>query len=342
MSLRTALRRFSGWAVPTLALATFGCDADVALSDSVDDVIDFGHDVDADRSLHSPYVVGAQFELRLPEGGDGAALASSDDTILAIEDGHAIAVAPGEVDILVLDAAGDVASITTVEVRMPTRAVLHAAASVFLDRSDVPTEVMRPRIVAGGEATYLVEYYDGATRLAGSGGLEALASDGVAARVSEKLHGERRDWLTIGGGESGNEQVSLALHGEVFTSIDVDVVGAELVADLDVLVSEAATDRAAPGVVIAAGYDLDGEAVHGLGFEWRLADGAEQLGTDIVRYSAGAGPMEIVASYGELEGTAAVHSDEADAAAGCNVSPARSNAWALVMFALAFLRRRSR
>jgi len=333
-------------AVSTLALATFGCDADVALSDSVDDVIDFGHDKDADRSLQAPYVVGARFDVRLPEGGDGEALASSDDAILQLEGegsvAHAVALLPGAVEILVLDASGEIVGATEVELRMPTRAVLHAAAPVFLDRTDVPTEIARPRIVDGGEATFLVEYFDGTTRLGGSGGLGAYASDGAIARVSGELLGEQRDWLTIGGSETGIEQVVLAVGGETFAAIDIDVVDAAVVADLDVFASESSGDRMAPGVVIATGYDLDGEAVHGLGLQWRLAQGAEQVGADIVRYPGDTAPMEIVASYGELEGAAAVHADEADADAGCNMASARSSAWALVLFAAALLRRRSR
>lgn len=346
MSPRAALRCFSVWAVSTLAAAIVGCDADVALSDSVDDVIDFGHDKDADRSLQAPYVVGARFDVRLPEGGDGAALASSDDAILQLAGegsvAHAIALAPGMVEILVLDEGGEIVGATEVEVRMPTRAILHAAAPVFLDRDDVSTEVARPRILAGGEATFLVEYFDGPTRLAGSGGLEAFASDGAIARTSGELLGERRDWLTIGGAESGIEQVTLAVGGEAFTAIDVDVVDAAVVADLDVFASETSGDRAAPGVVIATGYDLDGEAVYGLGFQWRLANGAEQVGVDIVRYAADTAPMQLVASYGELEGAAAIHADPADADAGCSVTSQRPSAWALVLLVLASLRHRPR
>lgn len=341
MSARAVLRH----AASTLLLATFGCDSDFALSDSVDDVIDFAA-VAGDRSLHAPYVVGAHFDLHAPAGV--ASLASSDDDVLQIEGNGAVvqatAIDAGMVDVLALDDSGDVIGATTVEVRMPTRAVLHAAAPVFLDRSDVSTEVTRPRLAAGGTATYLVQYFDGPTRLWGSGGLEVAGSVGVTVRVDHELLGEHRDWLTVVGGEPGVERVALGIGGETFSEVDIDVVDPSSIADLDVFASDDVGDPNASGVVVATAYDLDGERIDGVPFEWSLAPGAELVAADIVRYRADALPMELFASFGELGGGATVHADEADAAQGCNVGGARPGAWgawALVLLVVGATRRRS-
>jgi hypothetical protein len=333
-----------GSVVAASMVAMGGCDAQVLFSDSIDETIDLRDAGDDGAGLHDPYVVGAAFELSAV-GGLGT-LVSSDAEVLALDDGDdgralAQAVGPGRAEVSLVDADGDVVASVDVEVRAPTRAVLHAAGPVLLDRADVPTEAMAPRIVEGGAAIFLVQYFDGATRLAGAVGPEPLASAGLGITVLPELLGERRDWLrveAIGGAsrslDGGAQSLTLFPGADAPIRIDVDVVGAEVVADVDVFAS--AIDR---GVVVASAYDLDGEPVYGVDFDWSPTDGAEWIAPDVVR--PGAAPVTLAARFGELDG--AVTTGDDPVAAGCSIAaPGGLGAVAWTVLALAACRRRRR
>ena len=320
-------------------MALGACDAEVRFSDSIDETIDLR---DAgDGGLHGPYVVGATFELRA-EGLPGA-LVSSDDDVLALEGDGAVAqvtaVGPGRAEVALVDEDGDVLASVDLEVRAASRVVLHAAGPVLLDRADVPTEAMAPRVVEGGAAIFLVQYFDGATRLAGGAGPEPVASEGLAVEMVPELLGERRDWLRIEAlpsrGRSldvGAQDLTLFAGTDAPIRLDVGVVAPEVVADVDVFASE--IDR---GVVVATAYDLDGEPVYGVDFEWSSTDGAEVLAPDVVR--PGPLPVTLAARFGELEGAVATGDDAI--AAGCAIDPRGGLGGAVgVVLALAACRRR--
>jgi hypothetical protein len=323
-------------------LAVGGCDADVLFSDSIDETIDFRDAGDEGPGLHDPYVVGATFEL-WAEGGLGT-LVSSDADVLALDGGDdgrtlAQAVGPGRAEVSLVDDDGDVVATFDVEVRAPSRAVLHAAGPVLLDRADVPTEAMAPRIVEGGAAIFLVQYFDGATRLAGAVGPEPLASAGLGVTVLPELLGERRDWLRVealGGAsrslDAGAQFVTLFPGSDAPIRIDIDVVDPEVVADVDVFASE--VDR---GVVVASAYDLDGDPVYGVAFDWSPTEGAEWIAPDVVR--PGAAPMTLAARFGDLDG--AVTTGDDPVAAGCAIAAPRGlGAMTWMVLALAACRRR--
>lgn len=315
-----------------LAVVAGACDAEVSISDAIDDTIDL---VDrADGVVHSPYVVGARFELRVDADGaraDGIALVSGDPSVLVLDGAgaqvQAKAVAAGTVEVSAVDAAGDVVATIELEVRAPTRVVLHAAGPVLIDRDDITTHVTTPRIVEGGVASFLVEAFDGNTPLAGHGALEAIAGPGVEAVIVPRLAGEHRDWLQLGGLGRGATDVTLSIDGQAFTRLDLEVVGLDAVADLDVFTADHAP------VAIAAAYDLDGEPVHGAPFDWQLGRGAELLARDIVRYEDGR-TTTLLASVGELESQTEVGEGAQDGA-GCRVrgpsGPGSVGALALVV-----------
>lgn len=333
----------SRWVGRTLVVvlsALGGCDAEVQFWDSIDETIDLRDDEADGPGLHDPYVLGSTFELRA-EGGAGA-LVSSDEDVLALEgDGavaHATAVGPGRAEVSLVDDGGDVIASVDVEVRAPSRVVLHAAGPVLLDRADVPTEAMAPRIVEGGAAMFMVQYFDGATRLAGAAAPELVASEGLVVELVPELLGERRDWLRIEapsakGRSPGVDTQELTLFpgADAPIRLDIDVVDPEVVADVDVFASS--LDR---GVVVATAYDLDGEPVYGVDFEWST-DGAEMIAPDVVR--PGPTPATLAARFGELEGAVATGDDAI--AAGCAIAPRGGVGGALgLVLALAACRRR--
>ena len=329
------------------ALVAVGCDTEVWFSDSIDGTIDFAVTTDPEATLHAPYVVGATLELTAHGAIGSLSLVSSDPEVLELDaqgaHGHAIARSAGLAEVALVDADGDIVAAVDVEVRTPTRVVLHAAAPLFVDRADVPTEAGSLRVVEGGDAIFLVQYFDGATRLAGGGAVQASASAGLEVEIVPDFLGEHRDWLRLAALERGVQRVTLAIGGEEFTRMDVDVVDASAVADLDLFASESTDDPAGWGVVIASAYDLDGAPLYGVTFDWQLAAGAELVAPNLVRFTNAQAPAVLAARFGGFDGELELHDGHGAPAEGCTISrPAATPGLGLLLLILASRRRRAR
>lgn len=356
MSPTTPRRRFASPAIAALGLLGLGaCAPEIRFTDSIDLELDFR--ADGGSSLHAPYVEGASLRLRAHDAArdplalDGYTLVSSDPEVLAVdadegEDGAisaaAHAVSRGVADLQLVDGDGDVVASAEVEVRAPTRAVLHAAAPLFLRRDDVPTEAFDPTVLTGGLATFAVAYYDGATRLHGSGTLGALASEGLAASVATTHMLEARDWLQISPAIAGLHDVELTAAGQPFARVQVEAVEAEAIADVELRgQNEGRAHRDDELVVIAQAYDEDGDRIFGAAFDWELAGYPDGEPGDLYRYAYQ--PKEskpIAASFGELRSEATIHADEGwvDSSnhLGCSVN-GRTSATGLLPMGLLFV-----
>lgn len=345
-------RRSHSWPLACV-VALAGCDGEPAIGDEIDRTIDFAVTAVDGPVLHSPYVRGADFEVRAWAGGSDIALsdcvlASSDPEVLRVEanddgDGthaHAYAVGQGAASLLLLDGDGDVVASREVEIRMPTRVVLRAAAPLMLDRPDVPSEVEDVQLVRDGEAVFQVEYFDGVTRLHGSGALGVSAHDGLGASVTREHLAEDRDWLWLQGTVLGRREVTLSAGGEEFATVAGNVVDASAIVEVDLFgqdESHAAVD--AQLVVIARASDVAARPVWGAAFDWTLAGGEVEAEGDLFRYAYAPGdehPLEV--AIDDEGGTMRISAGEAALAGpslGCAVdgrgAPTRRGTLALAL-----------
>lgn len=257
-----------------------------------------GHDaLESQPQLHAPWVRGASvrvFAEPFATAGDDLHLMSSDPAVVAVvpdgDDGERVwaraeAVGAGVAELWLVDDDEVPLAAATVEVRVPTRAVLHAAAPLFLSRDDVPTAVDDVQLVAGGSASFVVESFDGTTRLSGAGGVAVTSASGVVASVSTDLLDERRDWLTLDAEAIGRGTVALASGGVAFASVPVQVVAPEAIAELDMIGSDEAVAREGDTLVLAAqAYDAQRQPLWGARVDWRAPLGLDALLTDLQRY----------------------------------------------------------
>jgi hypothetical protein len=281
-----------GWLA--LVLAATGCDEGIRFADAIDLESDFR--ADDDGELHTPYAIGATVRVYAEGPGmAGATLESSDPTVLdlvADPEAHrgrigadAHAVGPGVAELRVVTRDGETIASTDVEVRAPSRAVLHAAAPQFVERDDLAVVSATPSVIALGSALFEVQLFDGATRLHGSGGLSASADAAVDVRVLATFHGETREWLQVSPNAVGNHEVRLAAAGESFATTVIAAVDAVAIAD--VRLHGEADDAAGDGEwvpLVAQAYGHDHQPIHGVAFAWELAGETRGGGGELWRY----------------------------------------------------------
>lgn len=280
-----------------MLLAACDLQLPVRFGDDVDRRYDGHALLDAQPQLHAPWVRGATVRVFAETStvpGTGLHLASSDPSVVSItpelDDGErawaqADAVGAGVAELWLVDDDEVPLASATIEVRVPTRAVVHAAAPSFLSRDDVPTAVEDLQLVAGGSASFVVESFDGTTRLSGAGGVAVAAADGVVASMSSTLLDERRDWLTIDAQAIGRGTVELAVGGVRFASVPLQVVAPEAIAQLGVLGSDEAAAHTGDALVLAAhAYDDERRPLWGARVDWRGTAGLDPLLSDLQRY----------------------------------------------------------
>ncbi|HWB74941.1 MAG TPA: hypothetical protein VG755_08290 [Nannocystaceae bacterium] len=347
----------------TLAAAVLGgCGSDFHFYDRVDSEFDFrifgGHSA----HLHPAYVNGAKFTVGVEDdhGRDDedfrdCELRSSDEDVFALgesrDDEHQVeaeahALSPGIAELELIGPDGSVLAAHEIEVRLPDRVELGAAAPLFLGRKDVEAHVDHAQVLVEGLATFQVRYFDGDMQLAGSG---ALAVRGEGSSVERTVWGEERDWLRLHPSEPGEQAVELLAGGEPFTTITYDAVEDIAVADIELHGdNESKADDGDWLVVIAQALDDDGERIFGIDFDWQIA-GIDQSETgDMYRYEFDRSQAKTaIARFDDLEVSAEIHADRgyvdsSNEAIGCSVGGRSGWAGLLVLVAACARRRRAR
>jgi len=313
----------SGWA---LALALAGCDEGVRFDDSIDLELDF-RTSDADGELHMPYALGATMRVFAAHDGGGAAmqglrLQSSDPGVLELVPADAmvderiaadaVAVGRGVADVWLVDEHDDVVASAEIEVRAPTRAVLHAAAPQFVQRDDANAIAGTPAVLAEGTAMFEVRLYDGATRLHGSGGLSAHGGDGVDAAMVPTWFDEGRDWLRVIPSRLGTHEITLSANGEPFASTTVAAVAAEEIAEVRLRGEEPRSSGDGEWVPLAAqAVDGRNQPIHGVPYAWALSGTSVDLGAELFRYRIDRSHRRtLTASFGAHVVSATIHAAE--------------------------------
>ena len=322
VGLRRAARATSASTLAVaLAVALAGCDEGVHFGDAIDLDPDFR--VDDDGDLHTPYAVGANVRV-FATGAErgGVALESSDPSVLEIVErepasGDRVfasvhAAGTGVAELRLVDAHGDAIAGTEVEVRAPSRAVLQAAAPMFVDRDDLATVAATPAVLVDGTAWFEVHLYDGSTRLHGTGGLSVRADEELSLEVHSQFHDEAREWLKVSPLALGNHEVRLACAGETFATTVIAAVPGDAIGRVRLHGGE--DDAAADGdwVPLAVqAYDADDQPIHGVTFAWELGGEVADVEGELWRYRVDREERRVLTvRYGEHEIAATIRAQQ--------------------------------
>src|SRR5262245_12750658 len=268
-----------------LALAVAGCSPTYSMTDDIDLTWDFTlTPTRFEDNLHSPYVRGTRVTVFAHSSDDhpkfaGWTIVSSDPGVFRIDDNvlapdggevsaHGQAVAEGTAQLRLLDSRGHEVGRGQAEVVVPDRVELDAHGSLILGRDD-EAPVTEARVVAQGEATYLVRYFRGNRELHGNGVLAVDAPAGVTPEERTSFVFENREWLTLhaSGAQSGMLEVSA--DGVKVASVPIVVVPETAIADI-VLRTQSEKGHVDGDwlVTLAQAYDGIGERLIGVDYTW--------------------------------------------------------------------------
>jgi len=354
----------------TTALLLGGCTSEIAFTDSVSSrYLQAAPRAEFGDELSTPYVLGSEFTVHVEdrqhdENMVGWTVRVTDPAVLTLRDPeprwldkHTLALdvlasGVGSTELLLLDAGGEVKGSAAVEVRMPTRVKLFATAIAALENPDFRGETPRPQLLTGGTASFAVQYLADDLLLQGSTKLKLVTEPTIVAEVVQSRLADNRDIIQITAGDPGRDTISLWLGEWSLGTVDVEVVGPDRVAAIDLIEHKGSVreDEEGDWLVVAQAYDEMRDPIYGVGFEWSFPGRAfEQVG-DILIYEYDADPSkrkEVVARAAGRDATISLQAADADVytsndeAFNCSVGD-RSGAplWALVLLACAGLRRR--
>lgn len=339
-------------------LATTGCNT-IRLADSVDLTFDWAPLVHHDE-LHMPYVAGASFSL-YTVGVDqdhrvGWTIESNDPSVIRVDttmdgDADVTAVGAGTASMTLFDEDGNNVHDIALDVRQPDRAELAAHGALILDRPDLQEDWSEIYVLAGGEATFEVTWFEGDQELFGNGALTAIAEGDIVVTPRRTFLFEDREWVTFAPGSPGTYDVQLLANGQPVRTVRIIAVSEDAVDSVALYGMDESSAQAGDLLtVLAQAYDVDGHPVFGVEYNWDL-DGVDQLGYgDLYRYAlAPESPRRLCARFAALEADAMIHANEGFVDStnrlGCSVGgvgmPAGSALPALLL-AVAALRARRR
>jgi hypothetical protein len=335
--------------------------------------------------LHTPYVVGARFNIDVTatDGSNtaGWTLQSSDPTVFSIGTAPAqpgqsassafsepvVAVAAGQATVTVLDNDGKTVDSHVVVVGIPDSVQLYAHGKLIAGESDVQALVSTAQVVSGGDATFLVRYFEAGTELSGSGALAPTATGAIAASAEQSTLATARDWLEVDGSAPGTGQVSLVVGGLPLSTLPVTVVGQSAIQTVTLL--QQSTAQANDGAtlwVVGRALDAQSNDVYGASYQWSFQGASlgsaspifsnqPTVPTDLVSYTYQSNASgTVLASLGTLDASTVVHaqagsvgvSSTADvacsvgAAPGAGLAGGASAAFGLAAIAAGAVRRR--
>lgn len=280
------------------------CTSEFTFSDSVNSrLFEIKPRAEFGDELSTPYVVGAEFEVFVEDNeGEtdfaGWKIESTNPRVLRLRDEpyrmgeHIVgldveAAGEGAAELLLRDNFGEIRGSAAVEVLRPTRAKLFAAPIYALENPDFRGEVARPRILAGGTATFAVEYLHDDIRLQGSTKIRAEGTDALEAAVRSSELAHNRNWLQLTVAREGEHAAELWLGETMVERVTVDGVGPAAIAGIELIDSDPATpdELAGEWLLVAQAVSEDKQPVYGVDFEWTLAEfGAYVVPGDVFVY----------------------------------------------------------
>lgn len=289
--------------LPVVALAGLfagGCANKVTMSDDLDLTFDFSL-TGPDDTLHTPYVRGATMSIDVRSSDDdvdmsGWTIESSDPSIFSVggvqvaPTGHGItapatASGVGNATVIVRDAGGRVQDSEDVEVLLPDRAELHAYGPMLVGGDAADDRVGELRVMAGGTATFLVEYWNGARQLHGNGVLGVTADPTLHMGDEQTFLFEDREWLVISPDASLDTTISLAADGVPIGTVPVHAVGVDAVSAVQIVGQDESGKKNDTWLVaFAEAFDAAGHEIFGVQYDWTVDGAKAELAGDLYRY----------------------------------------------------------
>jgi MYXO-CTERM domain-containing protein len=348
-----------------------GCTSEFTFTDSVNSrFLERAPRAEFGDELSTPYVLGARFTTYIEDREGDANFAGwtvrvADPGVLALReeaprwvDAHTLAleleaVGEGTTELLLLDPSGEVQGSASAEVRAPTRAQLFASAIAALEDEDFRGETPHPQILTGGTASFVVQYLADDLRLQGSTQLEVATTAAIEAVIQHSRAADNRDIVQISAGEPGLEALELWVGGVQLQRVEVDVVGPEAVAAIDLIHRKGASSAESEGdwLVVAQAYDELRDPVYGVGFGWDLEGQTFEQAGDVLVYAHDAereNLKTVTAWAGGIEASMSIYAADAevftsnDDAFNCNVDGGRAAPWWALVLLLGLGRRRRR
>ncbi len=358
-----------------LTALVIGCGTDAALSDNIELEIQGFELGQPDNTLHSPYVRGAEFKVSGfgEDVPDDAQIVSEDKEILRpTSDTRSLtrsfkAEGAGRSAFRVLDGRDSLRR-GGVIVMTANDAKLHFHGDVLLGTATTETEIESPKILVGGTATFLVNYYRGKRRLHGHGVLTVEPEEGSAwsdtildrswhwgvnsgfsgendalrVRVKETFFSADRDWLQISPKQPGEHTIQLFADGAPIGEVTIQAVTED---DVEAILvrkrSEEDLSEGDAGLALAEAFDLNGERIYGLEYAWDI-DGQQQDDEgDLFKYFFDAtNPGTLCAVFEEHESITQIHASRGyvgstnDVAMSCEASGGVHNTISLISLLL--------
>jgi hypothetical protein len=344
-----------------LALVGAACGPTYTMTDDIDLTWDFALTPRRfDDNLHSPYVRGAAVTVfaHSSDSGDdlqGWSVDSSDPAVFRIDGPVASgnrdlavqgqAVGEGTAALTLRDPHGHAVGHGVAEVRLPDAIELDAHGSLILGRDD-EARVAEARVLAGGEATYLVRYFQGGRELHGNGVLSADVPAGVTAQPRTTFLFEDREWLTLDTTAVGTAPMQLLADGVAAATLPVVVVPESAIADVIVLTEPENGHKDGDWLAaLAQAYDASGARIFGVDYAWQVDGTAQVADGDLYRYQFKAGQHAMVqAQRGGHSDAAQIQSEggfvDSTNHVGCTAGGGGSLAVGLVALGLVSVRRR--
>jgi hypothetical protein len=349
-----------------LALVTplAACGADIYMTDDIDLTWDFDLTLRRfDGDLHTPYVKGAPVRLYVDSSDEdenlsGWTIVSSDASVFRIDqitvdpDQHGIsatgqAVGEGIATLVVIDDNDDRVGSREAEVLAPNSARLDAHGYLIMDRQgEAPVDEIR--IVQGGTATYLVNYFRDGRELHGNSVLGAGSTASLVATPRTSFLFENREWIAIESSTVGTNSVTLTSNGDPVATIPVVTVPET---DITKVALAAESERGAQMdewlVLLAQASDTIDRRIFGVDFAWEI-DGVMQTDAgDLYRYKFLAGHyVDVTAERSGHTASARIQSSggyvDSTNNIGCNAGGAGGLGLALFGLCGALVRRRRR
>lgn len=344
------------------------CTSEFTFSDSVNSrLFEIKPRAEFGDELSTPYVIGAEFEVFVEDNEQetdfvGWKIESTNPKVLRLRDepyrigDHIIgldvaAAGEGTAELLLRDNFGEIRGTAAVEVLRPTRAKLFAAPVYALENPDFRGETARPRILAGGTATFAVEYLHDDIRLQGATTIRAEGTDALDAAVRSSEVAHNRNWVQFTPVREGEHTAELWLGERMVESVTIDGVGPGAIFGVELIHSDPATpdELAGEWLLVAQAVSEDKVPVYGVDFEWMLEErGAYVVPGDVFLYehdeeekfrrvTARAYGVETTISVRIADGEPASSNDTAMT---CSVSGSSCPVWALSLVLLGFRRRR--
>lgn len=347
-----------------------GCAGDYNFTDSVNSRgLQFMPRSEFGDELSTPYVLGAEFtifieDLQHDTDMRGWKVTPANPEVLVLKDREprrvdsytleldVIAAGVGTTELLLTDPGGEVHGSAAVEVRMPSRVKLFAAAIAALENPDYLGETPRPVLMAGGVASFGVQYFDNDLRLQGSTDLRVETTRAIAAQIDQSEVVNNRDVLQLAASEqTGIHAADLFIGKQRLQTITVEVVAPGVISGIELIHRKGTTPDEAEGewLVVAQAHDDKRRPIYGVDFDWTFPGRSFLTSGDVLVYEHDPDPEKlkrVTARAGAYDAAISLQAADAevftsnDEAFNCTATGDPPAPWALGLLLLGLRRRR--